>query len=149
MLSVAQVLAVAEAVPARFCVLVLLATFTSLRFGELAALRRCDVDLVAGDVHVRRSQSELRGRTIVKGPKSDAGRRSVSIPRSVVPELTDHLDGAIRSDQARNGHERDARGPEAGREGEFAQFRRGGDEGVVAQHIGDGCLGSSATRCLG
>lgn len=59
----------ADAIPARFRVLVLLATFTSLRFGELAALSRSAVDLVAGEVHVRRSQSELRGRTVIKGSK--------------------------------------------------------------------------------
>lgn len=53
-LTVDQVLRLADAVPGRYRMLVLLAAFTSLRFGELAGLTRRDVDLDHGDVHVRR-----------------------------------------------------------------------------------------------
>lgn len=42
----------------RFRALVLLAAFAGLRWGEVTALRRCDLDLTAGTVRVRaRSQS--------------------------------------------------------------------------------------------
>ncbi len=34
-----------DGVPIRYRAMLLLATFASLRFGELAALRRCDLDL--------------------------------------------------------------------------------------------------------
>lgn len=60
---------------------VLLAAFTSLRRGELAALRRCDIDMQARIVRVVRQLAERRGVGFVFGPpKSDAGRRSVAIP---------------------------------------------------------------------
>ncbi len=36
-----------------YLALVLLATFASLRWGEVTALRRCDIDLEAGTVRVR------------------------------------------------------------------------------------------------
>ncbi len=92
-LTVAQVFDLADAIQPRYRALVLLATFTSLRFGELAALRRTDVDLDAGEVRVRSSQAELKkGRLIVKGPKSEAGRRTVTIPIVIVPELRRHLE---------------------------------------------------------
>jgi hypothetical protein len=42
----------------RFSALVLLVTFTSLRWGEATAVRRCDLDLQAATVKVR---SALRG----------------------------------------------------------------------------------------
>ncbi len=42
----------ADAVPARFRALVIVAAFSGLRWGELAALRRADVDLVEGIVRV-------------------------------------------------------------------------------------------------
>ncbi|WP_406419102.1 site-specific integrase [Streptomyces sp. NBC_00873] len=42
-LEVAEVFQLAEAVPVRFRVFILLAAFTGLRFGELAALQRRDV----------------------------------------------------------------------------------------------------------
>ncbi|OLT03449.1 hypothetical protein BJF90_25340 [Pseudonocardia sp. CNS-004] len=48
--SVPQVYALADAAPRRFRVLVLLGAFTSLRWGELVNLRRCDVDTTAGVV---------------------------------------------------------------------------------------------------
>lgn len=47
-LTVTQVYALADAIGPRYRVLVLLATFASLRWGELAALRRYDVDLDSG-----------------------------------------------------------------------------------------------------
>jgi integrase len=43
--SVRQVYALAERMPERFRALVRAAAFTGLRWGELIALRRCDVDL--------------------------------------------------------------------------------------------------------
>ncbi|MEU0394863.1 hypothetical protein ABZ208_19200 [Streptomyces sp. NPDC006208] len=46
-LEVMEVFQLAEAVPGRFRVLILLAAFTGLRFGELAALQRRDIDLKA------------------------------------------------------------------------------------------------------
>jgi integrase len=47
--------------PERYRALVLLAAFGSLRWGELAALRRCDVDAEHGTVRVERSLTELSG----------------------------------------------------------------------------------------
>ncbi|MFJ8910617.1 tyrosine-type recombinase/integrase [Amycolatopsis sp. NPDC102389] len=91
-LNIRQVFAIADAVPPRYRVLVLLATFTSLRFGELAALRRRDVDLTTGEVRVRRSQAELRGGAVIKGPKSAAGKRTVAIPSVIVEDLRQHLE---------------------------------------------------------
>lgn len=72
--------------------MVLLATFTSLRFGELAGLRRCDLDLDGGWVYVRRGQVELStGRLVIKGPKSEAGRRRVAVPSQLVSALREHV----------------------------------------------------------
>ena len=42
-------------IPVRYRALLLLATFASLRFGELAALRRCDIDLEQCTVRGKRS----------------------------------------------------------------------------------------------
>jgi integrase len=84
-LTVAEVTTLADAMPARFRVMILPATFASLRFGEVTALERRDVDLVAGTVRVRRTFAEVRGEGLVPGPpKSQAGRRTVSVPPTVV-----------------------------------------------------------------
>ena len=91
-LSLAEVLRLADCIEGRYRVLVLLAVFGSLRFGELAGLRREDVDLDAAIVRVRRSVAEVKGRLVVKAPKSAAGRRSVAVPACLVPELRAHLD---------------------------------------------------------
>ncbi len=92
-LALSEVFAVAAAVPRRYRALVLLATFTSLRFGELAALRRSDVDVVTGTVFVTRGQVELSdGRLVVRAPKSEAGRRTVSVPAAILPDLEWHLE---------------------------------------------------------
>ncbi|WP_163512679.1 tyrosine-type recombinase/integrase [Fodinicola acaciae] len=92
-LTVPEVFAVADAIPKRYRALVLLAAFTSLRFGELAALRRNRVDLETLDVAVREAQAELQnGKKIIKAPKSEAGKRDVSIPDLIKAVLKHHLD---------------------------------------------------------
>jgi integrase len=87
-----QVLALAASMPARWSAFVLLGASTSLRWGELLALTRSDVDLDEGTVRVRRSASEVDGQVVMGPPKSEAGRRTVAIPASILPALQVHLD---------------------------------------------------------
>ncbi len=71
-----QVYALADAVGGRYRALVLLGVFGSLRWGELAGLRRSDIDFQARTVRVSRQLSERRGGGFAFGPpKSDAGHR--------------------------------------------------------------------------
>jgi len=64
-----------------------------LRFGELAGLRRGQLDLDACAVRVAVSTAELGdGRLIDDDPKSAAGRRTVAFPREIVPELKWHME---------------------------------------------------------
>lgn len=78
--------------PQRWRALVLLAATTSLRWGELMALTRPDVDLDRGTVRVVKAVSEVDGQIVVGPPKSAAGRRTVAVPASVVPVLRSHID---------------------------------------------------------
>ncbi|PJM93084.1 tyrosine-type recombinase/integrase [Streptomyces sp. CB01373] len=92
-LTVPEVFAIADAIGPRFRLLVLLAAFTTLRFGELAALRRRDIDLESLTVTVRRAQAEMQtGRLFDKAPKSAAGVRAVSFPAELLDEVTRHLE---------------------------------------------------------
>src|SRR5262249_21437004 len=76
----------------RYRALLLLATFASLRWGEATALRRCDIDLDAATVRVRAAYAERSTGEIILGPpKSKASRRTVGIPRVIVPDLRHHL----------------------------------------------------------
>ena len=71
--------------------LVLLAAWCALRFGELAELRRKDVDLTNATLHVRRAVVRVDGGTLIGTPKSEAGARDVAIPPHLVPMLRDHI----------------------------------------------------------
>lgn len=83
----------ADSIALRYLLLVLLAAFTTLRFGKLAALRRRDVDLEALTVTVRRAQAELQdGRLFDKAPKSEAGVRSVSFSAELLDAVMHHLE---------------------------------------------------------
>jgi integrase len=76
----------------RYSALVLLATFSSLRWGEATALRRCDLDLEGGTVRIRAAYVERStGEMLLGPPKSKAGRRIVGIPAAIVPALREHL----------------------------------------------------------
>jgi integrase len=82
--SLPELYAVAGGVPSRHRALILTAGFTGLREGELFGLRRRDVDLLHGTITVRRKRLRLAsGQIIEDGPKSDAGRRTVALPRPV------------------------------------------------------------------
>jgi len=91
-LTVREVVSLVEAMGERYRALVLLAVFGSLRWGELAVLRRRDVDVQLGTIRVERSLSELPGGGYLFGPpKSAAGRRVVVLPAAIRPALADHL----------------------------------------------------------
>lgn len=91
-LTVEQVFKIADAMPARFRALVLLAAFASLRWGEVSALRRRDVAEDASWVRVSRAFVEVAGQGLVAGPpKSRAGSRTVIVPAAVRAEIVEHL----------------------------------------------------------
>ncbi|GII85297.1 hypothetical protein Ssi03_32870 [Sphaerisporangium siamense] len=70
-----------------------MATFGSLRWGKLAALRRKNVDFEARTVRVVASTTELKDGSVPVGPpKSAAGVRTVALPEIVIAELRAHLD---------------------------------------------------------
>lgn len=81
----------------RLRALILLAAFASLRWGEVTALRRCDIDLTNRTVTVRAAFVERdNGQMILGPPKSRAGLRTVSIPAAIVPDLAAHLEKYTR-----------------------------------------------------
>jgi integrase len=83
---------ITENMPARLQLMVLLAAWCGLRYGELAELRRSDIDLAAGMVRVSRGAVKLKGaRWKVKGPKTPAGIRSVGIPPFLLATVVNHL----------------------------------------------------------
>jgi integrase len=63
-----QVFDLADAFDRRYRALVLLAVFCSLRWGELAALRRRHIDLALGTVRIQESVVELTDGSLVTGP---------------------------------------------------------------------------------
>jgi len=87
----AEIVAIADGMPEHLRLLVLLAAWCGLRFGELAELRRKDLDTGRGVVHVRRAVVRVDGRDLIGPPKSAAGVREIAIPPHVVPAVVDHL----------------------------------------------------------
>lgn len=72
--------------------MVQIALWTGLRFGELAELRRSDIDLDEQMIHVRRAVSRSKvGGVKAKDPKSEAGKRDREIPGAIVPAVRAHL----------------------------------------------------------
>ena len=90
-LSHDEVAALAAAIDPRYRALVLLAAYSGLRAGELAALRRKHVDLLRRSVTVVEQVQRIGGRFVVLPPKSAAGRRSVALPTLVATALQEHL----------------------------------------------------------
>jgi integrase len=92
-LTVAQVFDLAHQMPERFRTMILLAAFASLRWGEVTALRRCDVAEDANWVRVTRSFGESVTKGLIVGPpKSRAGVRTLILPDAIRPDILKHLD---------------------------------------------------------
>lgn len=91
--TVQEIYDLADAIQPRYRALVLMAGFLGLRWGELVGLHRRDVDLDHGAVRVRRAVAELfNGQREIKAPKSAAGKRTVSIPAAIIPDIREHLE---------------------------------------------------------
>lgn len=87
-----QVFAIAEAIQPRYRLMILLATFAQLRFGELIALQRGSIDLDTMELRVRRATAEMEdGTQIDDDPKSDAGKRPISLPKGLRDDVVNHL----------------------------------------------------------
>ena len=89
--SLPELEALVAAMPPRYRLMVLMAAWCALRFGELAELRRGDVDVKAGIVRIRRGVVRTDDGLVVKGPKSEAGKRDVNIPPHLMPLVHGHL----------------------------------------------------------
>lgn len=83
----------AEIVPVRYRALVLLATFADMRWGELAGLRRENIDLKACEVKITEELVQPnKGPLFFDTPKSQAGKRTVAFPEEIAGEIRWHLD---------------------------------------------------------
>jgi integrase len=88
-----QVFGIAEAIRPRYRLMVLLAAFAQLRFGELIALRRNSIDLAKMELRVRRATAEMEdGTQVDDDPKSEAGKRPISLPTGLRDDIAIHLD---------------------------------------------------------
>jgi integrase len=90
--TVDQVIRLADIVPQRLRALILLAAFTSLRYGELVAWRRRDFESRCKSLTVRATLVERQDGSITFGPpKTEAGLRTVTIPAAIRPDVRIHL----------------------------------------------------------
>lgn len=70
--------------------IVALAIGTGARRGEIAALKWSDVSLDGATIRIERSLEQTKDGIRVKAPKTDAGRRTVSLPAFAVAALREH-----------------------------------------------------------
>ncbi|HEY5135287.1 MAG TPA: site-specific integrase [Candidatus Nanopelagicales bacterium] len=92
-LSAQEIGRLADEVPLSYRAFVLVAGFTGLRAGEIAALRLSDLDLRRGSavLRVTRRFYRVAGTLTVDTPKSEAGARTLPLPAFVADELRAHL----------------------------------------------------------
>jgi integrase len=91
--TVLEVGALEAAMPEHLRLIVSLATWCQLRRAELLGLRRRDVDLLQATIRVDQSRTvTMRGKSLIKEPKTHAGRRTIAVPDALIKKISDHLD---------------------------------------------------------
>lgn len=90
-LAASEIRDLADAMPEQWQALVLLAGFSGLRWGEISALRRSDVNLVELEVTVNRAVVRTGGEFVIARPKSRAALRTVPLPEGLRSGLIEHL----------------------------------------------------------
>lgn len=99
-LSVAQLQSFLDAVkPHRWYPIYCIAIGCGLREGEILGLRKQDVDLTDGVIHVQQTVDYIAGHSVIGTPKSESSRRSVAIPDFVLAVLQEHLQTVTASEQ--------------------------------------------------
>lgn len=92
--------AMAAAMPKGYGSMVQVAAWCGPRSGELRELRRKDVDLKAGVLHISRAVTHVPPALAIVGPtKSDAGTREVHVPPHLLPMLRKHVAEHVAADQ--------------------------------------------------
>lgn len=79
----------------------LIAGWCGLRAGEVRGLRRRDLDLAEGVIHVRQAVTRTKGEIHVGPPKTAAGIRDVGIPPHLLPHVATYV--ASRDARYRSG----------------------------------------------
>lgn len=98
--TIEQALTAADKIQPRYRLMVLLATFASLRFAEMVGLQRGDLDLRKLVVHVRRQAVQPdHGGIFEDDPKSERGKRPITVPSFLAPEIRAHLDRYVKPEE--------------------------------------------------
>jgi integrase len=90
-LTLPELQVLVTSMPEKYRLLVLLAAWCGLRFGELTELRRSDIDMRNGRIKIRRAVVHINGNVIIGTPKSDAGTRDVAIPPHLMAVVRSHI----------------------------------------------------------
>ena len=91
-LNPAELERLANTIDARYRAMILAMAWATLRIGEATGLRRSDVDVVTGTIRIANNVVEVAGKLHEGPPKTSAGRRTMSLPPSLVDELAIHID---------------------------------------------------------
>lgn len=91
--TVEEVEALATAMPDHLRLIVLMATWCQLRRGEMLGLRRRDIDVLHTTIRIEQSRTfTMDGTSVVKVPKTAAGRRVIAVPNFIMADVVQHLD---------------------------------------------------------
>ncbi len=82
---------VVEHLPERWRAFVVVGAYSSLRWSELVALRRDDIDVEARTLRVDEKVVEVRGGFVWGSPKTPESARTIDLPEVAIRPLVEHL----------------------------------------------------------
>ena len=97
--TIAEIELLTAAMPKHLRLIVPPSTRCQLRRGEVLGLRRRDVNVLQSIIHVEQSRTfTMEGRSLIKQPKTAAGRRALAVPEFLMVDVVEHLERYAPSD---------------------------------------------------
>lgn len=90
-LSHGEIAHLADTIDPRYQALVVTAGYSGARFGELAALKIDNINLLRRTLTITETANEVQGNVLTGPPKTTASRRQISLPRYVTGAIAHHL----------------------------------------------------------
>jgi integrase len=89
--NINEIKIIVDNMPEKLKLMILLSCFCALRYGEVAEIRKKDIDIKNKILNIERAVTFIKGKAKVDIPKTEKSIRVINIPPHIIPNIKEHL----------------------------------------------------------